>query len=648
MKFRIFSILILLTLLLVSIAPLAAQEIPDTMLPKLEIIAQTEDTITVRHELGETELPASPQRIVAVTGTSELEALLAFGVQPIAAAGDDSDAGETVWVSHLEPLVEGVERLPSRRNTNLELVLAANPDLIIGSASWIGEIYEELSAIAPTVALDFNRPWQGVLRDVALLTGQQERAEELISDYAARVDVLVAQYRPAVEGLTYTQIKSFISAGDIQLYSDTLTNAGPILSQLGMIQPVEQIEAAGETGSAAVSLERIDLFDTAVIFLYRYPGEIEQSEIDALRENLLFANFAAVQQNRVFEVDSSWWYINGAVGAQRLLDDLEQTVLPALAAQTTECESGFRPFVDVREIIVCVPNVPQRIVAIHDSNAGAQVLSLGVPLVGMATRDGEFSPGITRYFDLSDVVPIGEYYTPNVELILTLQPDLIVHEGYLEGEVGTLYLEDGVLEALEAIAPVVAIDAFRPVAEVIADYEALLGDAAQVSGAEQQAELDQAIEELRALLGDDWRNVTVSWLGYFEGDLRTIGSRTVSITNILSEVGVQWSAITQEADQPENGGHLAGISFERLDLFNADLLIASLWDESLLDNPIYQALPVVQAGQAVELTGDVVRSMGGTHYTGYIDTARFLREQIEALMPLRTDIVTEAITEASN
>ena len=330
MKFRKFSLVVFMMLALTSILPVAAQETSE-LDAKIEIIAETEDTITVRHELGETEIPKNPQRIVAVTGTSELEALLALEVNPVAAAGDDGDAGGTVWSSHLEALLEDVEQLPSRRNVNLELVLETQPDLIIGAVSWLSatEIYDDLSAIAPTVALDLGLPWQGTLRDVAILVNQVKRGEEVIDAYDARVEELVELYRPQVEGTTYTQIKSFISEGKVQLY--TGTNATPVLNLLGMIQPEEQIEAAApDNGSSGISLERIDMFDTDVIFIFHYPGGNEQAEIDALRSNPLFGSFDAVQEDRVFQVISSWWYLQGAIGTQLLLDELEQIVLPAL------------------------------------------------------------------------------------------------------------------------------------------------------------------------------------------------------------------------------------------------------------------------------------------------------------------------------
>ena len=70
-----------------------------------------------------------------------------------------------------------------------------------------------------------------------------------------------------------------------------------------------------------------------------------------------------------------------------------------------------------------------------------------------------------------------------------MKPDLIVHEGFD----GATTLQPATLTALQKIAPVVSIDAFRPIDEVMADYAALLGGGAIASLDQLQAELDDEI-----------------------------------------------------------------------------------------------------------------------------------------------------------
>ncbi|MEM6424501.1 MAG: hypothetical protein AAF728_04985, partial [Cyanobacteria bacterium P01_D01_bin.128] len=108
----------------------------------------TAETHTITHALGTAQVPKTPQRIVALTGISELEALLVLGVKPLAAAGDDRHFGRTAWHSHLKDQMQGVEMLPSRRNINLEKISTLRPDLLIGTAVPIEAAYSQLSQIA--------------------------------------------------------------------------------------------------------------------------------------------------------------------------------------------------------------------------------------------------------------------------------------------------------------------------------------------------------------------------------------------------------------------------------------------------------------------------------------------------------------------
>ena len=89
------------------------------------------ETRPITHALGTTRVPKVPQRLVALTGTLELEALLVLGVKPFAAAGDDREFGRTVWQPHLKEQMQGVEMLPSRRNVSLEKLAALQSVLIL-------------------------------------------------------------------------------------------------------------------------------------------------------------------------------------------------------------------------------------------------------------------------------------------------------------------------------------------------------------------------------------------------------------------------------------------------------------------------------------------------------------------------------------
>jgi iron complex transport system substrate-binding protein len=303
------------------------------------------------------------------------------------------------------------------------------------------------------------------------------------------------------------------------------------------------------------------------------------------------------------------------------------------AAPPAADEPATRRFVDVTGNAVDVPTRPARIVALHDFNAGAQLLSLGVPVVGLPTRDGSVDNAVSKYFDVSRIATVGAVYSPNVEAVAALRPDLIVMEGFR----GKVTLKDDLLGPLRAIAPVVGIDTFRPVDEVMADFAELLGGEAPAVVERQEADLAQEVERLRALLGARWREVRVAYLNFNEGGvMNTQAPSTVPALAILDRLGVSFVGPMVEAAKPENGGFLGQISGERLPEFDADLiLIGFVGDEGALSRPLYTSLAAVRAGQVVTVPDE----LRGNHYPNYLGTARFLQDEL-AGRTLRTDLVS--------
>lgn len=75
---------------------------------------------------------------------------------------------------------------------------------------------------------------------------------------------------------------------------------------------------------------------------------------------------------------------------------------------------------------ICVPQNPQRIVAL-DSNTLEYLLALGIKPMG-AVLSIEFA----QFLDTEGIINIGSADEPNLEKILTLQPDLIIGGDYYE------------------------------------------------------------------------------------------------------------------------------------------------------------------------------------------------------------------------
>lgn len=291
MKFHLRSILTLLALLLVGVAPLAAQDADPF-------------PVTVEHQFGSTTITEAPQRVVAI-GYTEQDYLLAVGVTPVAVRywyGDETNA-IFPWA---EDYVEGdapiVLNMPYG-TLNYEAILALQPDLISAVTAGITqEEYDLLSQIAPTITqtsdyINFGMPWQEVMKLVGTAVGKAEEAEAVVDD----VETLFADARaehPQFEGKTAAV--SYFYTDTFGMYTDQ-DSRGRFFADLGFVIPDELVEIAGDLFYADISAERIDLLDQDLIAIVNL--QFIEGGREALEAEPLFSQLNAVQDGRVVYLD---------------------------------------------------------------------------------------------------------------------------------------------------------------------------------------------------------------------------------------------------------------------------------------------------------------------------------------------------------
>ena len=106
----------------------------------------------IRHAAGGTVVPSEPQKIVVLSG-DQLDALCALGLQSRivgAALPDGSDSQP----SYLGTVVHDLPAVGTRSSPDLDAIRAAQPDLILGSASLTPDAYPQLTAIADKTGAD--------------------------------------------------------------------------------------------------------------------------------------------------------------------------------------------------------------------------------------------------------------------------------------------------------------------------------------------------------------------------------------------------------------------------------------------------------------------------------------------------------------
>ncbi|CAN7218101.1 ABC transporter substrate-binding protein [Rossellomorea sp. LjRoot5] len=280
-----------------------------------------EETYTVKHAMGTTEIKGPPKKVVILTNEGT-EALLSMGVTPVGAV--QSWTGDP-WYDHIADKMKNVEVVGTESELNMEAIAKLQPDLIIGNKMRQEEQYNQLKDIAPTVMAETLRGnWKENFELYAKALNKEEKGQEVLAEYDQRIEDLKGKL-----GDKLNQKVSMVRflAGDVRIYHKD-SFSGVILDQLGFARPEGQdVDDFAEKG---VTKERIPAMDGDVLFYFTY--ETGDGEANKLAEEWLndplFKNLEVAKQDKVYEVsDAIWNTAGGVLAANAMLDDIEKYFL---------------------------------------------------------------------------------------------------------------------------------------------------------------------------------------------------------------------------------------------------------------------------------------------------------------------------------
>jgi iron complex transport system substrate-binding protein len=294
--------------------------------------------------------------------------------------------------------------------------------------------------------------------------------------------------------------------------------------------------------------------------------------------------------------------------AEAVAEPTEAPAAESTAETSGEETAETRTFTDAMGREVAIPVDPQRIVVLSEIDLDS-LLALGIVPVGAPFGRGQTTlPSYLLSQIEGQTTPIGPIGEPDLETILTLEPDLIVYSD----PYGPLAER---IPELEQIAPTVVpyVDTgdwhWKSVFNAIA---AALDKTAEAEA--WMATYDEQTATLGSQLSDDMREVSiVRWMA--DGP-RILLSNAFS-SQVLSDVG-----FTRPQYQLDLAGshpvHTDVISMEQIDLVNADVIFAGGLNpegdvalQEALENPLVQALPAVQANRLFVVDGLAWSSTGG-------------------------------------
>lgn len=264
----------------------------------------------VRHGKGETTIESQPTRVV-VLDTGEIDAVVAMGLIPVGMPEESAPV-------YLEEQLADVATVGPWGEPDLEAIAALRPDLILTNSTRHDDLYESLSAIAPTVyGPQVGLVWRYNLALYAQALGREQEAATLVADYEERVRALnqalpsprptVSVIRVLADNVRYYQRSNFI---------------GLLLTDLGFPRP--EAQNVDDFALLNQSIETLrDSGDADVIFVSMVGGA-ENAYGQELLESPLFQSLGGVQSERYMVVDDSIWIAGlGYAASHAVLDDIE-------------------------------------------------------------------------------------------------------------------------------------------------------------------------------------------------------------------------------------------------------------------------------------------------------------------------------------
>jgi iron complex transport system substrate-binding protein len=293
----------------------------------------------VKHDLGEACVPLNPQRVVILGGG--LDGVIALGVKPF---------GTTEEIKpYLEPYLtqtaaEAIENVGVQETgPSLEAVLKLKPDLIL-EVAWgrTSLTYQHLSQVAPTVVVipETDGEWKKTLLKFAEALGKTEKAKQILADYNARLAQFKSKMGAGAASLEENRLNQ-IKVSLVRIYPNGISFylktsfSGSILEDAGLKRPPAQAKVPkGGQNQEQVNKELIHVLESDIMFVWTYGHTLDiarnaQTALKRLHADPLWSTLEVVQRNQVYEVPSLYWFGNGPIAANLVVDDLFKYFLDA-------------------------------------------------------------------------------------------------------------------------------------------------------------------------------------------------------------------------------------------------------------------------------------------------------------------------------
>lgn len=278
-------------------------------------VKEEKKTIKVTDVKGEVEIPANPERIVDLSGNSDVLSILGYKVIGTA----NSDAYDyKKFPTYLEDTLKGATILGySMQDTmDVEAIMNLNPDLIVISTVQ-EKLYDQLSEIAPTVMIKLEAlNWKDDVRTFAKAFNKEEVANTWLENYDKKAKDAGDKIKEA-QGINTTYLSFLASRGQFYVFDGA--GFGSILYEdLGLSKP-EGMPEQKDISLPVVTYEGLAAIKSDNIFAIA-----TDEDLKVLEGNAMWNNIPAVKNGKVVKLPSSPYFNQGysPIGREKLLDEI--------------------------------------------------------------------------------------------------------------------------------------------------------------------------------------------------------------------------------------------------------------------------------------------------------------------------------------
>ncbi|MDY0395297.1 siderophore ABC transporter substrate-binding protein [Virgibacillus halophilus] len=260
------------------------------------------DTITVKHELGETKVPKNPKKVV-VFDFGILDTFDKLGIKPAGIAQKNVP-------DYLKKYKEGdYTNIGSLKEPDFEAIANLDPDLIIISGRQ-SSVYDQLSDLAPTIYLGVNTDdYMNSFKENTKIVGEIFGKEDEVKEELAKVDDAIKALHEKAEKVDKDGL--LVMANDDKMSAFGSKSRFGIIHDVFGIKPTDKdIEAS--THGMNVSSEYIMKKDPSILYVIDRGTAIgEDSSAKKVVENKLVRKTKAYKDGNIVYLKPDIWYLSG-------------------------------------------------------------------------------------------------------------------------------------------------------------------------------------------------------------------------------------------------------------------------------------------------------------------------------------------------